>query len=49
MSSRMLVAMFNVLEELAPWLLLGAVIAGVMHALLPRDFIRRQFTGVLGV
>ncbi len=31
--------------ELAPWLLLGAFVAGVLHVLLPRDFVRRQLTG----
>lgn len=31
--------------ELAPWLLLGALVAGVLHVLLPRDFIRRQLSG----
>jgi uncharacterized membrane protein YraQ (UPF0718 family)/copper chaperone CopZ len=31
--------------DLAPWLLVGMVIAGLMHVLLPRNFIRRQLTG----
>jgi uncharacterized protein len=31
--------------ELAPWLLLGALVAGVLHVLVPRDFVRRQLTG----
>lgn len=31
--------------ELAPWLLLGALVAGLLHVLLPRDFVRRQLTG----
>lgn len=31
--------------ELAPWLLLGALVAGVLHVLLPRDFVRRQLSG----
>ena len=35
--------------ELAPWLLLGAFVAGVMHVLLPRDFVRRQLSGRGGV
>ncbi|QDU54449.1 permease [Aeoliella mucimassa] len=35
--------------ELAPWLLLGAFVAGLMHVLLPRDFVRRQLSGRAGV
>lgn len=31
--------------ELAPWLLLGALVAGVLHVVLPADFIRRQLSG----
>lgn len=31
--------------QLAPWLLLGAAIAGVLHVLLPADFLRRQLSG----
>ncbi|WP_425396675.1 permease [Aeoliella sp.] len=31
--------------ELAPWLLLGALVAGLLHVLLPRDFVRRQLRG----
>jgi len=38
-----------VLTELAPWLLLGAVIAGLMHGLLPKGFVRRQLSGRVGV
>ena len=38
-----------VLTELAPWLLLGAVVAGLMHGLLPRGFVRRQLSGRSGV
>lgn len=37
------------LEELSPWLLLGATIAGALHALLPANFFRRQFSGRGGV
>jgi len=35
--------------ELAPWLLLGAVIAGVLHVALPPGFVRRAFVGRRGV
>ncbi len=31
--------------ELAPWLLLGAFVAGLLHLLLPTNFIERQLTG----
>lgn len=41
--------MWQVWLQLAPWLLLGAVVAGVLHVLLPRDFARRQFRGYGGV
>ncbi|MDH3404223.1 MAG: permease [Acidobacteriota bacterium] len=45
----MLAAVWQVLVQLAPWLLLGTVIAAVLHVLLPRDLIRRQFRGYAGV
>lgn len=34
-----------VLLELAPWLLIGVAIAGALHVLLPKDFIRRHLGG----
>lgn len=40
---------WNVLTELAPWLLLGAAIAGVLHVLLPSNFVERQLSGGQGV
>ncbi len=36
---------WQVTEELAPWLFLGAFAAGLLHVLLPRDFIRRHLGG----
>lgn len=33
---------WSVTKELAPWLLLGVVIAGVLHVFMPADFIRRH-------
>ena len=42
-------AAWLVLLDLAPWLLLGALVAGVLHVLLPAGFLKRQFTGALGV
>lgn len=44
-----LLATWIVLLELAPWLLVGAFIAGVLHVLLPPSFLQRQFSGRLGV
>jgi uncharacterized membrane protein YraQ (UPF0718 family)/copper chaperone CopZ len=41
----MIPAIWEVWLELAPWLLLGLAIAGVLHGLLPKDFIRQQLTG----
>lgn len=35
--------------ELAPWLLLGAIIAGVLHIALPPGFVKRAFVGRRGV
>ena len=31
--------------ELSPWLLLGAAVSGLIHVLLPEDFIRKHLTG----
>lgn len=45
----MIIEAWNTILELAPWLLLGAAIAGVLHATLPPDFMRRQLRGGRGV
>jgi uncharacterized membrane protein YraQ (UPF0718 family)/copper chaperone CopZ len=42
-------AMWTVLLELAPWLLVGAAFAGVLHVVLPNDFVRRHLRGRGGV
>ena len=42
-------AMWGVLLELAPFLLLGMAVAGLLHVLLPRRFVHRQLRGRLGV
>ena len=42
-------AVWAVLLELAPWLLLGAAVAGLLHGLLPRDLVKRQLSGPSGV
>jgi uncharacterized membrane protein YraQ (UPF0718 family)/copper chaperone CopZ len=45
----MLAAIWTILLELSPWLLLGTAIAAVLHGVLPPDLIRRQFQGFGGV
>jgi len=45
----MLIAIWNIMVELAPWLLLGTFIAAVLHVMLPRNLIRQQFQGYWGV
>jgi len=45
----MLHEIWKVWLQLSPWLLLGAVAAGLLHVLLPRDFAHRQFRGRWGV
>jgi uncharacterized membrane protein YraQ (UPF0718 family)/copper chaperone CopZ len=45
----MLDAIWQVWLQLAPWFLLGAAAAGLLHVMLPRDFARRQFRGLGGV
>lgn len=42
-------ALWSILLELAPWLLLGAVVAGLLHVALPDGFVRRQLRGPSGV
>ncbi len=42
-------ATWSVLAELAPWLLFGALLAALLHVLLPRNLIRRQLSGYSGV
>ena len=41
-------ATWSVLAELAPWLLVGALLAALLHVLLPRNLIRRQLSGYAG-
>ncbi len=45
----MLTASWHVLVQLAPWLLLGMVVAGLLHGLLPEGFIHRRLRGYPGV
>ncbi|MDA8563706.1 permease [Mariniblastus sp.] len=44
----MISASWQILCELAPWLLLGMLLSGLLHAFLPSEFIRREFRGVAG-
>ena len=41
--------MWQILLSLAPWMLLGMAIAGILHVALPRDLVRRELRGKLGV
>lgn len=45
----MLNAIWGIIVELAPWLLLGTLIAAVLHVVLPRNLVRQQFQGYWGV
>lgn len=45
----MLIATWNVLLELAPWLLLGTVVSALLHGLLPANFVHRHLGGRFGV
>ncbi len=42
-------AAWNVLVQLAPWMLLGTFIAGLVHVLLPNGFVHRRLRGPGGV
>ncbi len=40
---------WKILCELSPWLLLGMLLSGLMHVLLPKNFIRQKLTGTAGI
>lgn len=42
-------ALWQVMLELSPWLILGSVIAGLLHAFIPSSLIQKQFHGVGGI
>jgi uncharacterized membrane protein YraQ (UPF0718 family) len=42
-------AAWGTLVQLAPWMLLGTLIAGLLHVLLPSGFIHRKLHGTSGV
>ncbi len=45
----MLDAVIDTMLELSPWLLVGMAVAGLLHGILPKDFILKQLRGRLGV
>lgn len=45
----MLTAMWGITLSLAPWLLLGMAIAGILHVALPKGFVQRHLGGRGGV
>ena len=45
----LLSAAWDTTLELAPWLLVGCAVAGILHGLLPKDFVRRHLQGGGGV
>lgn len=45
----MVEAIWNIWLELSPWLLLGAIVAGLMHALIPTGWLHRHLSGRMGV
>ncbi len=47
--TELLAAAWDVMLELAPWLLLGAVVSALLHKWLPPDFLKRNLTGRWGV
>lgn len=40
---------WNIWLELSPWMLFGALVAGLMHVLIPEGWIKRQLSGRMGV
>ncbi|MEZ6127495.1 MAG: permease [Planctomycetaceae bacterium] len=45
----MLTAVINIWLELAPWLLIGAAAAGLLHILVPQGWMQRHLSGPMGV
>ena len=41
----MILAVWHIMLELAPWLFVGALVAGALHALVPAAFLERHLTG----
>lgn len=49
LASELLLNTWSITLELAPWLLAGAALAGVLHVLLPEGFVERHLAGRWGV
>jgi len=47
--SKFFTGCWTTLCELSPWLLLGMLISGILHVVLPKSFVRRRFRGFGGV
>ena len=45
----MILVCWKILCQLAPWLLLGMMLSGLMSVLLPAGFVKRKFHGLAGV
>ncbi len=45
----MLLAIWQIMLELSPWLLLGAVVAAALHIFIPQNFIQRELQGPAGI
>ncbi len=45
----MIDAVWNIWLELAPWLLLGAIVAGLMNILIPDGWMKKHLSGRMGV
>lgn len=45
----MLTAFWNIWLELSPWMLLGAIAAGLLHVVVPAALLQKHLTGRLGV
>jgi uncharacterized membrane protein YraQ (UPF0718 family)/copper chaperone CopZ len=46
---QLLIESWNVLLELAPWLLFGTILSSLLHKFVPKSVIQRQLSGRLGV
>ena len=45
----MIASVWTILCQLSPWLLFGMLISGLLHVLLPGNFVQKQFRGFWGV
>lgn len=45
----MLASIWHILLELAPWLFVGALVAGALHVFVPAEFLRQRLQGPWGV